>query len=88
MMTKKREVKYPDLKGLMSSNGYKQKDMVEMMEERGVKLTASGLSMKLSGNRDFKINEMKVISEILDESPINLFFNTKYTKRVRELQNA
>lgn len=88
MMTKKREVKYPNLKGLMSSNGYYQKDMVEMMEERGVKLTASALSMKLSGNRDFKINEMKVISEILDESPINLFFNTKYTECVRELQSV
>lgn len=78
----KKEITFPKLRGSIASKGISQKDLVELMNERGLSITPSALSNKINGERDFKRIEMQIISEILEEDPVELFFNIEYTKCV------
>lgn len=76
-------VEFPELRGALASKGLTQKDLCQMLlEKKGLKISTSALSLKLKGERSFKRNEMQLISEVLEESPIYLFFNNEYTKCV------
>lgn len=76
------KVTFPKLRGCIASKGLTQKGLAKLMKERGVDITPSGLSNKINGIRDFKRVEMQVISEILEENPVELFFKLEYTKCV------
>ncbi|AMW99336.1 helix-turn-helix transcriptional regulator [Rummeliibacillus stabekisii] len=78
----RKEVTFPKLRGAIASMGISQKGLVSLMEEKGLVITPSSLSNKINGERDFKRTEMQVISEILGESPVDLFFNVEYTNCV------
>lgn len=78
----KKEVPFPKLRGSIASKGISQRELVALMKEKGLTITPSALSNKINGERDFKRIEMQVISEILGESPVDLFFNIEYTKCV------
>lgn len=78
----KKEIPFPKLRGLLASKGITQKELVSLMNEKGLIITPSALSNKINGERDFKRIEMQIISEILGESPVDLFFNIEYTKCV------
>lgn len=77
-----RKVTYPRLRGALASKGISFKELASLMTERGVELTPAALSNKMNETREFKKNEMQVIAEILEESPVILFFDIEYTKCV------
>ncbi|MFY0521141.1 hypothetical protein ACOMCU_25435 [Lysinibacillus sp. UGB7] len=85
MTNTQKTVEFPELRGLLASKGLTQKDLCNLLfEKKGLKISTSALSLKLKGERAFKRNEMQLISEVLEESPVYLFFNNEYTKRVPE----
>lgn len=78
----KKDVSFPKLRGSIASKGISQKELASLMKKKGLIITPSALSNKINGERDFKRIEMQVISEILGESPVDLFFNIEYTNCV------
>lgn len=75
----KKDLPFKNLRGIMASKGITQRELARLMREKGCEIKPPSVSHKLNGNRDFTLNEMKVISEILEESPVVLFFMGEYT---------
>lgn len=75
----KRDLPFKNLRGVLASKGITQKELAELMTARGVVVKPASISHKINGLRDFNRNEMQIISEILEESPITLFFTSEYT---------
>ncbi|WGF39921.1 MULTISPECIES: hypothetical protein [Lysinibacillus] len=78
----KKDVTFPKLRGALAANGLTIKELAHLMREKGVILTPSALGNKINGIREFKKDEMQIIAEILEESPVVLFFEIEYTKCV------
>ncbi|SPU38191.1 Uncharacterised protein [Lysinibacillus capsici] len=78
----KKDVTFPKLRGALAANGLTIKELAHLMREKGVILTPSALGNKINGIREFKKDEMQIIAEILEESPVVLFFEMEYTKCV------
>lgn len=78
----KKDITFPKLRGVLASNGITIKELARLMGEKGIILTAAALGNKINGIREFKKDEMQIIAEILEESPVVLFFENEYTKCV------
>ena len=82
MVNESKNVEFPELRGALASKGLSQKALCKLLKDRGLEISTSALSLKMNGARSFNRQEMKLISEVLEESPVYLFFNVEYTKCV------
>lgn len=65
---------FPFIRAELAKRNMTLEDLADSMKEMGIiKVSASSLSNKLNGHRNFLPDEMLVISKILD-SDINLLF--------------
>lgn len=67
-MRKKHIVKYPELEAEMAKRGDSQKDLADKLQ-----LNAASVSRRLSGEKEWKITEIKKVCEIYNKTFCELF---------------